>query len=196
MEISVKSLRTGGRSAKIQQAVYSAVNKLLEECDPSTLSVYTIASEAGVPASTIYRRWGDLNRLLADVAVQKLHPDTIPNDMGNYKADITEWVEQYYEEMSSPTGMNMLREIIYAKEGYAAKKCTVIIGEQLDIINARAQNRSEQIIPNELLINFVVSPIIFHLLFDNETLTCEKALSFLNRLFLDTVKANSSDKTS
>lgn len=185
MEISVKSLRTGGRSAKIQQAVYSAVNKLLEESPPATLSVYTIAAEAGVPASTIYRRWGDINRLLADVAVQKLHPDTIPNDMGSYQADIIEWVEQYYEEMSSPTGMSMLREIIYAKEGCAAKRCTVIIGEQLDIINTRAQERGEQIIPNELLINFVVSPIIFHLLFDNETLTCEKALSFLNKLFLE-----------
>lgn len=183
MEIEVKSVRTGGRSAKIQKSVHDAVKKLLAISPTSDITVYTVANEAGVPPSTIYRRWGDINRLLADVAVQHLYPETVPKEMGNYQADIIEWVEQYYEEMSSETGRDMLREIVYAKQGSASSQCTDMINMQLAVINKRAHERGEKTLPNENIINFVVSPIIFHILFDTQSLTIESVHALLNRVF-------------
>ncbi|EKT64780.1 TetR/AcrR family transcriptional regulator [Providencia burhodogranariea] len=185
MEIEVKSARTGGRSAKIQKSVHDAVNKLLAITPTSEITVYAVANEAGVPPSTIYRRWGDINRLLADVAVQHLYPETVPKDMGSYQADIIEWVEQYYEEMASETGRDMLREIIYAKECSASSQCTDMINTQLEVINKRAHERGEKILSNENIINFVVSPIIFHILFDTQSLTIESVHSLINRLLIN-----------
>ncbi|NWE73817.1 helix-turn-helix transcriptional regulator, partial [Pseudomonas gingeri] len=63
-----ESIRPGGRSARVQESIHAAVRALLEEQDRSTLTVPQIAARAGVTPSTIYRRWGDLSELLADVA--------------------------------------------------------------------------------------------------------------------------------
>ncbi|MCW2255430.1 hypothetical protein M2263_001521 [Providencia alcalifaciens] len=119
----------------------------------------------------------------ADHAVQHLYPETVPKDMGSYQADIIEWVEQYYEEMASETGRDMLREIVYVKEGGASSQCTDMINTQLSVINKRANERGEKILPNENIINFIVSPIIFHILFDTQSLTIESVHALLNRIF-------------
>lgn len=60
-----------------------------------------IAAQAGVTPSTIYRRWGDINQLFSDVALNELKPDMEPKDLGSFQQDITAWVEQYFEEYAS-----------------------------------------------------------------------------------------------
>mgnify|MGYP006177310963 CR=1 FL=1 len=77
-----EALRPGGRSARVQESIHTAVRQLLEEQDRSSLTVPQIATRAGVTPSTIYRRWGELAALLADVAVERLHPDSEPLDTG------------------------------------------------------------------------------------------------------------------
>ncbi|UNN03809.1 TetR/AcrR family transcriptional regulator [Rhodococcus opacus] len=67
--------RPGGRSARIQQAVHASTRKLLDERDRADITVPMIAADAGVTPSTIYRRWGDITELFADVALERLHPD-------------------------------------------------------------------------------------------------------------------------
>ena len=71
-------IRVGGRSARIQSAVHQAVNDLSTTLSRDELTVPQIAAEAGVTPSTIYRRWGDLSALLADVAVARLRPISDP----------------------------------------------------------------------------------------------------------------------
>ena len=66
--------RTGGRSARVQESIHAAVRALLEERDRADLTVPQIAARAGVTPSTIYRRWGDLSALLADVALERMLP--------------------------------------------------------------------------------------------------------------------------
>ncbi|MET1067347.1 MAG: helix-turn-helix domain-containing protein, partial [Pseudomonas prosekii] len=78
-----EGLRPGGRSARVQESIHSAVRDLLEEQDRSTVTVPQIAARAGVTPSTIYRRWGDLSTLLADVALARLQPETEPADTGS-----------------------------------------------------------------------------------------------------------------
>jgi len=70
--------RPGGRSARVQAAVHAATTALIAEQGRGELTVPLIAARAGVTPSTIYRRWGDLAELLADVAVERLRPDGEP----------------------------------------------------------------------------------------------------------------------
>lgn len=77
-------IRQGGRSARIQAEVHNTVNRLLEALDRSAITVPMIAEQAGVTPSTIYRRWGDLSQLLADVAVARMRPIA---ETGRYRID-------------------------------------------------------------------------------------------------------------
>ncbi len=80
-----EGLRPGGRSARVQESIHSAVRDLLQEQDRATLTVPQIAARAGVTPSTIYRRWGDLPALLADVAIARLRPDSEPANTGSLR---------------------------------------------------------------------------------------------------------------
>src|ERR1700710_1104113 len=97
-------IRIGGRSARIQETVHRVVRQLSAHTARNELTVPQIAAEAGVTPSTIYRRWGDLAALLADVAVQRLRPIADPEDTGATASDLRVFIEQFMEEMSSPVG--------------------------------------------------------------------------------------------
>src|SRR5688572_10452342 len=101
-------VRFGGRSARIQAAVHQAVKDLSTDMDRADLTIPLIAVKAGVTPSTIYRRWGELADLLADVAVERLRPIADPTDTGAIGSDLQLWVEQYMEEMSSDVGRAMI----------------------------------------------------------------------------------------
>jgi len=83
-----EGLRPGGRSARVQESVHSAVRELLETHERSSVTVPMIAARAGVTPSTIYRRWGDLSVLLADVALARMRPDSEPANTGSLRGDL------------------------------------------------------------------------------------------------------------
>ena len=93
-------IRVGGRSARIQSAVHEAVQRLAATTSRDELTVPQIATAAGVTPSTIYRRWGDLSALFADVAVQRLRPIADPEDTGAMASDLRTFIEQFMEERS------------------------------------------------------------------------------------------------
>src|ERR1700745_4347434 len=112
-------IRVGGRSARIQSEVHEAVRRLSAATDRAELTVPQIAAEAGVTPSTIYRRWGDLPALLADVAVQRLRPIADPEDTGAVVSDLRAFIEQYMEEMSSPVVRALLSDVFSpSKDAY------------------------------------------------------------------------------
>ncbi|MBP0614327.1 TetR/AcrR family transcriptional regulator [Jiella mangrovi] len=159
--------RPGGRSARVQAAVHAAVKELLAETDRADLTVPAIAERAQVTPSTIYRRWGDLAALLADVAVERIRPDAPPADTGSAKGDITAWAEQYSEETSSPIGQEMLRDILAARSATANPvRCCELVRRQLDIIAERASQRGEFMPAPETILDRVVAPIVYRTLFD------------------------------
>ncbi|AZD81128.1 TetR/AcrR family transcriptional regulator [Pseudomonas chlororaphis] len=157
-----EGLRPGGRSARVQESIHSAVRELLEEQERSTLTVPQIAARAGVTPSTIYRRWGDLSTLLADVALARMRPDSEPAATGSLRGDLLAWAEQYLDEMSSEPGRNMMRDVqCSATPGY----CASILGGQLQIILDR-HRPNEAVLPStDRLLNIVVAPIAFRILF-------------------------------
>jgi len=164
-----EGLRPGGRSARVQESIHSAVRALLQEQDRATLTVPQIAARAGVTPSTIYRRWGDLPALLADVAIARMRPDAEPANTGSLRGDLRAWAEQYLDEMSSEPGRNMMRDIqACATPGH----CVGIISAQLQIILDRYPGEPNPGI--ERLINVVVAPTVFRILFATAPLEVEE----------------------
>lgn len=159
-------VRPGGRSARVQEAVHTAVRELQEEVGRPELTVPLVAARAGVTPSTIYRRWGDLQELLSDVAVEHLRPDAPPQDHGDLSADLGNWAEQFIEEMSSPIGRAYIRDALLGDpDGDNAARCSVYAAEQIDIMLARAVERGEDVPDVELVLDRVVAPMMYRILF-------------------------------
>ncbi|MEX6507105.1 TetR/AcrR family transcriptional regulator [Jiella sp. M17.18] len=158
--------RPGGRSARVQAAVHAAVRSLLAEVDRSEITIPAIADRAKVTPSTIYRRWGDLAELLADVAMERIRPDGEPQDTGSAKSDLAAWAEQYAEEMASDVGRQMYRDILASRSGANIPgQCCDIVRRQMLTLAERAAGRSEAFPDLEAIMDGVVAPIVYRILF-------------------------------
>lgn len=162
---SKESSRPGGRSARVQASVHQAVRALLAEMPREQITVPLVASRAGVTPSTLYRRWGDLPQLLADVALERIRPHTDPIDTGALRTDLQAWVELFVEEMGSTPGRAMMRDVLGAGDADRACQCSDITRGQLDVLLARAQARGEPVPAADLLMDRVVAPVVYRILY-------------------------------
>ncbi len=176
--------RPGGRSARVQQSVHRAVNELLAEGQRPTLSVPAVAARAGVTPSTIYRRWGSLPDLLADVAARRLRPEAPPQDTGSLRADLVGWTRDYLEEMASPDGRLFLRDVVAASTSSGnACRCAAATREQMEVVLHRAGERGEAAPIAQDVVDHVVAPIIYAILFDDTAPDPSCAEALVDRLF-------------
>ncbi len=158
--------RPGGRSARVQAAVHQSVRDMLATMDRAEVTIPLIAQRANVTPSTIYRRWGDLQELLADVAAARLRPEGEPARIGSAREDLEAWVEQYADEMASGVGRQMLRDILAAADSANAEKCGTYTRYQLSVFIARAEACGEPFPTLMELMDHLISPIIYRILFD------------------------------
>ncbi|MGP9680059.1 TetR/AcrR family transcriptional regulator [Halomonas sp. AOP27-A1-41] len=174
--------RPGGRSARIQAAVHQAVRDLQQEQGRAGLTVPAIATRADVTPSTIYRRWGDLTQLLADVAVEQLQPEQPPADTGSLRSDLLAWLVEYFEEMSSAPGRAMLRDVLGTEGHASAGKCDGFLRQQIEVINERGLARGEQPMDIGRVTQIVVAPLMYRILFANETPTAQAIEALFEQL--------------
>ncbi len=163
--------RPGGRSARVQAAVHQAVRELLAEMPREQVGFPQVAARAGVTPSTLYRRWGDIGQLLADVALERFRPAAAPADTGSLQGDLQAWAEQYIEEMGSPLGRTLMRDMLTASEDDQIPcACVDIIREQLGTILARAAARGGQALPTlDALMDDLVAPVVFRILYSQQS---------------------------
>ncbi|MWA15619.1 TetR/AcrR family transcriptional regulator [Streptomyces sp. BA2] len=159
-------VRPGGRSARVQESVHAAVRELQTELGRDGLTVPLVAARAGVTPSTVYRRWGDLQELLSDVAVEHLRPEEPPADLGTLRADLGAWAEQFLDEMASPPGRAYIRDALLGDpDGSNAGQCSAYAADQIGIVLARASERGEAVPDTEQVIDRVVAPMMYRILF-------------------------------
>ena len=175
--------RTGGRSARVQSAVHDAVRKLGGLSTRNQITVPQIAAEAGVTPSTIYRRWGDLQSLLADVAVARLRPIGEPDDTGSVESDLRAFIEQYAEEMSSPVGMALMRDVLATSGQGQPGSCAGFTCDHLTTINERAKARGEQPFDIDEVIDHVIAPIVYRTLFSDQMPTPDYCRQLVDRIY-------------
>lgn len=158
--------RPGGRSARVQQSVHTAVRELQAEHGRDDLTVPQIAARAGVTPSTVYRRWGSLSELLSDVAVERLRPETQPADHGNLREDLEHWAADFLEEMSSPPGRSYIRDALSGDpDGSNAGQCSGYAVEQVTTILHRAAERGEDVPDTDTVMDHIVAPLMYRILF-------------------------------
>ncbi len=168
--------RPGGRSARVQQAVHTAVRELEAERGRAALTVPLVAARAGVTPSTIYRRWGGLQELLSDVAIERLRPEEPPADHGGLRTDLESWAEQFLEEMTSPPGRAYIRDALLGDpQSGNLGQCSQYAADQIEVILDRAAERGESAPPVETLLDQVVAPIMYRILFRPHELTTSYA---------------------
>jgi AcrR family transcriptional regulator len=184
--------RPGGRSARVQAAVHQAASELLSEHGRAALTVPLIAARAGVTPSTVYRRWGDLADLLADVAMERMRPDGDPAETGSVAGDLQAWVEQYRDEMSSEVGMGLMRDVLSARGGVVSEgrspvpcQCAAFTAAQIATIVARGVARGEAVPEVAAVMDTVIAPIIYRSLFGAEPITAQHARDLLSACLKD-----------
>ena len=75
----------------MRAAVHRAVEELVAESPSADLTMPTIAARAGVHPTTVYRRWGSLADLLAEVATSRFSGDIVVPDTGTLEGDLERW---------------------------------------------------------------------------------------------------------
>lgn len=175
-------IRQGGRSARIQEAVHRSTQALLDDVGRGEINIPMIAERAGVTPSTVYRRWGDLAQLLADVAAERLRPVAEPDDTGSLQGDLRAFVLQYAEEMASPVGRALLRDVLAeTSSDLAAARCCAYTSDHLQTLNARALARGEAGFDLDEAIDILVAPICYRILFGNGDPTPDYVRALLAR---------------
>jgi AcrR family transcriptional regulator len=185
-QMAREMIRQGGRSARIQEAVHQAAQALLNEVGRGEINVPMIAERAGVTPSTVYRRWGDLAQLLADVAAERLRPVTDPDDTGSLAGDLSAFVTQYAEEMGSAVGQALLRDVLIDTDTDVAARCCGYTTDHLETLKSRALARGEAGFSVDEALDVLIAPICYRILFLNG----ETAPEYVDRLLKRFVRLN------
>ncbi|MEU3909028.1 TetR/AcrR family transcriptional regulator [Streptomyces goshikiensis] len=79
---------------QVRSAVHQAVIDLLSDPGGADLTIPAVAQRAGVNHTSIYRRWGGREALLADVVVTRLERDSPLADTGTLRGDLRAVVDR------------------------------------------------------------------------------------------------------
>ncbi|MFB4193661.1 TetR/AcrR family transcriptional regulator [Streptomyces carpaticus] len=93
--------RPGGRTARVRTQILDAVRAELGEHGFDGLTVDGVAARAGVHRTTVYRRWGDVGGLLADVFDAANDDAWQPADTGSLEGDLTALNEEIQSAMTA-----------------------------------------------------------------------------------------------
>ncbi|MCV7430158.1 TetR/AcrR family transcriptional regulator [Mycolicibacterium bacteremicum] len=80
--------RPGGRTAAVRAAVLTAAAGLLAENGLHGLDLTAVADRAGVGKTTVYRRWGSVPALVADLLVDMAETSTARPTTGTLRGDL------------------------------------------------------------------------------------------------------------
>lgn len=171
--------RTGGRSALVLASVRSAVEDLVRERGSERVTIPMVAERAGVNPTSIYRRWGDVATLINDIATYRLDPArSLPNS-GDLRQDVTDWARELVRHYSKPVNAALLRGGA-AAAGERESDCLRNRRSEAAKFVARAGADGLTV---DSMIDHLVAPIIYRVIFLPWTLTDEVAETLVAQLF-------------
>jgi AcrR family transcriptional regulator len=173
------SKRTGGRSAAVIHNVRTAVEELVKERGSERVTVPMIAERAGVNPTSIYRRWGDLPTLLNDIATYRLDPERPLPESGTLRGDLTEWAREMVAHYRKPVNAALLRGGA-ANAGERTSDC--LRNRRAEATMFVDRTDASGITPDDI-VDHVVAPIIYRVIFQPWTLDDDTAERLVARLF-------------
>lgn len=159
--------RTGGRSARVQNAVYAAVGKLMANQRPDDITIPMVAELAEVNPTSIYRRWGDIDALLEEVAVAAFtrKEEELP-DTGSLEGDLLAWADTIAEDITRPHRTRYLRAMVAARDG-VLDMCPTWSSrqEQATELLGREHGHDGGVPSVEQVVDHVIAPLYHHVVF-------------------------------
>ncbi|MBJ7471374.1 MAG: TetR/AcrR family transcriptional regulator [Solirubrobacteraceae bacterium] len=107
-----QGIRTGGRSARVRNAVLAATVEELRTSGYADLSIPRIAKAADVAVTTIYRRWPHKSQLLAEVVSTVVAAAVVEPDLGSIEEDLMELARGVTAALTEPTVLMLLRSVL------------------------------------------------------------------------------------
>ncbi|MES2531922.1 MAG: TetR/AcrR family transcriptional regulator [Pseudomonadota bacterium] len=179
---TVQIKRPGGRSAQVQAVVRTALEELVAEHGRERVTVPAVAERAGVSASSIYRRWGDLQGLLAETATHRLDPDRPLPDTGDLKKDLTAWARELIVHLTQPCNTSLLKAAAALVNGEDTN-CLRNRKREAQSLVERATARGEPAPTTQQAIDHLIAPIVFRLVFGAEAVPPALATRLVEELY-------------
>ena len=174
--------RPGGRSAQVLAQVQTALEALVAEVGRDQVTVPAVAERAGVSASSIYRRWGDLSGLMAETAIHRLDPCRPLLDTGDLRGDLSAWAQEFTQHMAQPRNTSLLKAAAALVSGKETD-CLRNRKAEAQTLVQRAQARGEAAPSAQQVVDHVVAPVVMRLLFGAEPVTPALATQLVDELF-------------
>lgn len=108
------SLRPGGRTARVRAAVLRALEDTLAEGGFAELELADIARRAGVGKTTVYRRWGTVTGLVADLLVDMAEQSLPRTETGSLLGDLKANARLVQRTLTDPRQGALFKAIIAA----------------------------------------------------------------------------------
>ncbi|MCR6480759.1 TetR/AcrR family transcriptional regulator [Variovorax sp. ZS18.2.2] len=182
-DVALPNKRPGGRSAQVQALVRTALEQLVAEQGSERVTVPAVAERAGVSASSIYRRWGDLSGLLAETATRRLDPNRPLPDTGSLREDLRAWAQELITHLAQPCSKSLLKAAAALATGDADTDCLRNRRREALTLVEQAQARGEHAPEAQQVIDHLIAPIVFRLVFGAEPVKPELAERLVGELF-------------
>lgn len=169
MNADVSTKRPGGRSTRVRAAVHGAAVALVGELGADQVTLPAVAQRAGVNSSTLYRRWGTLAALLADVAKHRGDAEAPPL-IGDLRTDLENQALWTLTELSRPGGIAFFRAEVAPdvdERHDGLRECLRRVSERFRPILDAARERGDGPPPPSLeqVLDRVVAPLYFRVVF-------------------------------
>ncbi|MFI9103283.1 TetR-like C-terminal domain-containing protein [Streptomyces fildesensis] len=155
---------------QVRTAVHQAVIDLL--CDPEgeDLNIPAIAQRAGVNHTSVYRRWGSLDTLLADMVTTRLERVSPLNDTGTLRGDLLAWAQASAASIRTPEGRALVRAVILSMPNSAQAQDERAQHfrrrmDSIEQIRQRATARGENPPPFEQILDQLIAPFYLRAIF-------------------------------
>lgn len=170
--------RPGGRSARVREAVRQATLAELVERGYAGLTVENVAIRSGVHKTTVYRRWGSPEGLIADALdFAVTDPWPIP-DTGTVEGDLRQVVQLvrygFADQEAGPVSSAFVAAAM--QNSAAARALNAFYAarhEQSAVVIRRAVERGElpEGVDAEEVIRVAVAPVYYRLFVTHEPVT-------------------------
>ena len=112
--MTVGTVRPGGRTARVRAAVLQAAGDALAEHGFDRLDLAEVARRAGVGKTTVYRRWGTVAGLVADLLADMAETSSPRTDTGSLIDDLRANARLVQRALTDPRQGALFRAVIVA----------------------------------------------------------------------------------
>lgn len=111
-----RTVRAGGRSARVVSSVLRAAARELTRAGYASLRIEDVAARAGVAKTTIYRRWPTKVDLVGAVIRSMGNVDSAPPDTGSLRGDVCALYGRLVDMYASPERRAIAHALMSAGE--------------------------------------------------------------------------------